>query len=548
MKRLTLHALFGGTALVCAAFALHSLNALREAERVNAAAVWSKLARAQLNSNLVAESIASYIKAKDATDYLLVISAAEQVGDYENLTSYLKMARKLIKETIIDTQLIYALARINKLSEMEEVISVPNVAKIDQIGERCFDEGLFEAAKLLFININNNAKLALCYIQLQQFREAVDAATKANSVSTWKEVNLACLRAQEFRLANICGLHIIVHPDHLEELIGHYERAGRSTELMQLMEQGLGLDNAHAGIFTELGVLYSKYLPEKLMEHIKIFWSRMNITKLLRACERALLWNEMVYLYKEDGQHDSAVRTMVEHTVAFQHDLFLDCVQKVRNPEVQYRAITFYLGYHPMQLGRLLQVLTPHLDHARVVHLLRKHEALSLALEYMRSVQKENLSVVNEAINELAILEEDYEALRSSIDDFDNFDQIYLAQKIERHELLEFRRISSYLYKKNKRWSQSIALSKADRMYKDAIDTAAASQDTDLTEDLLRFFVSVNDRACFSALLFTCYELVRPDTVLELAWRHGYTDFAMPFMYVSSPFAALSPCSPLRLL
>lgn len=500
------------------------------AERVNAAAVWSKLARAQLNSNLVAESIASYIKAKDATDYLLVISAAEQVGDYENLTSYLKMARKLIKETIIDTQLIYALARISKLSEMEEVISVPNVAKIDQIGERCFDEGLFEAAKLLFININNNAKLALCYIQLQQFREAVDAATKANSVSTWKEVNLACLRAQEFRLANICGLHIIVHPDHLEELIGHYERAGRSTELMQLMEQGLGLDNAHAGIFTELGVLYSKYLPEKLMEHIKIFWSRMNITKLLRACERALLWNEMVYLYKEDGQHDSAVRTMVEHTVAFQHDLFLDCVQKVRNPEVQYRAITFYLGYHPMQLGRLLQVLTPHLDHARVVHLLRKHEALSLALEYMRSVQKENLSVVNEAINELAILEEDYEALRSSIDDFDNFDQIYLAQKIERHELLEFRRISSYLYKKNKRWSQSIALSKADRMYKDAIDTAAASQDTDLTEDLLRFFVSVNDRACFSALLFTCYELVRPDTVLELAWRHGYTDFAMPFI------------------
>lgn len=37
MKRLTLHVLFGGTALVCAAFALHSLNALQEAERVNAA-------------------------------------------------------------------------------------------------------------------------------------------------------------------------------------------------------------------------------------------------------------------------------------------------------------------------------------------------------------------------------------------------------------------------------------------------------------------------------------------------------------------------------
>ena len=59
-------------------------------------------------------------------------------------------------------------------------------------------------------------------------------------------------------------------------------------------------------------------------------------------------------------------------------------MQKVRNPEVHYKAITFYIAQHPMQLTRLLQVLTPHLDHARVVHLLRKHEALPLAVEYMR--------------------------------------------------------------------------------------------------------------------------------------------------------------------
>lgn len=85
---------------------------------------------------------------------------------------------------------------------------------------------------------------------------------------------------------------------------------------------------------------------------------------------------------------------------------------------------------HPLNLGRLLQVLTPNLDHARVVHLLRKQDALYLATEYMKSVQKENLSVVNEALNDIFIAEEDYEALRVSIDDHDNFDQIYLAQKV----------------------------------------------------------------------------------------------------------------------
>ena len=159
------------------------------------------------------------------------------------------------------------------------------------------------------------------------------------------------------------------------------------------MEQGLSLDSAHSGVFTELGVLYTKYNPTKLMEHLKIFHSRMNVNKILRACERALLWNETVYLYKNDNQHDAAVKIMVEHPSSFAQDLFLDCVQKVRNPEVQYKAITFYLASHPMQLGRLLQVLTPNLDHARVVHLLRKNGGLALSMEYMQSVQKDNLSV-----------------------------------------------------------------------------------------------------------------------------------------------------------
>ena len=42
------------------------------AERVNAKQVWSKLARAQLDSQLITESIQSYIKAKDPTDYHMV--------------------------------------------------------------------------------------------------------------------------------------------------------------------------------------------------------------------------------------------------------------------------------------------------------------------------------------------------------------------------------------------------------------------------------------------------------------------------------------------
>lgn len=51
----------------------------------------------------------------------------------------------------------------------------------------------------------------------------MDSARKANSTRTWKEVCFACVDAGEFRLAQMCGLHIVVHADELEDLINYYQ-------------------------------------------------------------------------------------------------------------------------------------------------------------------------------------------------------------------------------------------------------------------------------------------------------------------------------------
>merc|ERR1719482_77094 len=86
------------------------------------------------------------------------------------------------------------------------------------------------------------------------------------------------------------------------------------------------------------------------------------------------------------------------------------------------------------------------------------------------------------------------------------------------------------LYKKGQKWSQSVALSKQDKVWDEAIATTSESGDAALAEDLLNFFVAEKLNACFSACLFTCYPLLRTDVVLELAWRNNLQDFAMPFM------------------
>lgn len=55
---------------------------------------------------------------------------------------------------------------------------------------------------------------------------------------------------------------------------------------------------------------------------------------------------------------------------------------------------------------------------------------IRLVKPYMIAVQSNNVSAVNEALNEIYIEEEDYERLRESIDYHDNFDQIGLAQRV----------------------------------------------------------------------------------------------------------------------
>ena len=61
------------------------------------------------------------------------------------------------------------------------------------------------------------------------------------------------------------------------------------------------------------------------------------------------------------------------------------------------------------------------------------------------------------------------------------------------------------------------------------METAAQSGDRALAEELLVYFVDQKLTDCFAAQLYACYDLLRPDAVLELAWTRGMMDYAFPF-------------------
>ena len=64
----------------------------------------------------------------------------------------------------------------------------------------------------------------------------------------------------------------------------------------------------------------------------------------------------------------------------------------------------------------------------------------------------------------------------------------------------------------------------------DAMLYASESRNIEIAEDLIAWFLDDKNYECFAACLFQCYDLLRPDVILELAWRHNIMDFAMPYM------------------
>lgn len=59
---------------------------------------------------------------------------------------------------------------------------------------------------------------------------------------------------------------------------------------------------------------------------------------------------------------------------------------------------------------------------------------------------------------------------------------------------------------------------------------SSESRDPSIAEDLIAWFLEIGNRECFAACLFQCYDLLHPDVILELAWRHNIMDFAMPYI------------------
>ena len=511
---------------------LHVMERASEfADKVNTPDVWTELAIAYMNNKQFDESVDCFVKANNPSYYEEIIALSKEHDNHEKLLEYFDMARVKKKDMVIDNEYITCLAKLNKLERIESFIKGSNSADLARTGDKLYNQGLYDAAKILFIKLKSNSKIASCLVHLGQYQQAIDFAKLANNVKTWKEIVFACVEVKEFKLAAVAGVQVVLIPDHLEEMVEFYELHNEADQVIRLLEQTVSNEKSHVGIFTHLASLYAKYKESKLFDFIKTFFQKLNVSKLIRVCRKYQLWKEIVYLHSNYKEFDNAIKVMMEHSPScYTHETFINNLLKVANSDLIYRAIGFYLDEEPMRLDELLRQMTLKLDFSKVVGLIRRSGYLALIVDWLKSVQNQNNQAVNDALNEIYMELEDYTSLRDSIMNYDSFDALKLAEQIQGSDHPEFRRISSLIYRKNKRYEESIEISITDQHYRDAVETSQESQNPDIVKKLLQFFAQNQLREFFTVLTYTCYDLLSPDYVLETAWRYGLHDFAMPFM------------------
>lgn len=170
---------------------------------------------------------------------------------------------------------MYCLARLDDygaLSEFLESVNprdstvIPNRGGIKEVGEKCFAEEHYKAAKYFFEFVGDWSRLSLTLVKLRCLKEAVEAATRAADPECWKAVAAECLEIRDFELAKSVFLNLVLVESELPSIVQYYEEYGFIEELLEVLEAGAEQPQAatytsmETNIFTILAILYCKYM------------------------------------------------------------------------------------------------------------------------------------------------------------------------------------------------------------------------------------------------------------------------------------------------
>ncbi|CAL6082010.1 Clathrin_heavy chain [Hexamita inflata] len=552
--------------------------------------------QAVLACQFIGKAARAFIRARDGSQYRILIQTVfkfaeeyiqtyfnEVVGAFNNLIEFLRGARtvmfvqqKYAEHSEIDSALMYCYVKLDKYEELESFLQlcnaigagiVPNKGDIEKIGDRAFSEMRYMAAKMLFQKISMWSKLALTLLKLQDYQNAVDAARRADEVPIWRQVNAACLLANQIQLAKTAGLYLIVLPDELPLISKFYQENVRIVELIELLESGIehpqakAYTNKEQNLFTHLALLYAKFMwlvdqpgSLRLSRFLKSNSDKVSIPLCIQECRKNLLWNEVVYMYVLSNENDQAVSEMMKHPGSFDHKQLLQICGYVSQPDLLVQLTDFYIKFYPQNLVEFLKVSKNgyfqteeiidtkrkdflSVDPLAVLRLVKEYAIERLARQYFELLIEDGLIEINNELVNIYIQQRDEKALVELIKKTTQFDTYAtLDRLVDEKQTQALRRTAVPVYAALKRFDEGIEYAVKNRFYDEASACAAASEDGVKCEQLLKLICSKEfpdqqiRKEIFAVAVARCGDMARPDVILELAWRLNMMDFAMPYM------------------
>ncbi|EKX72660.1 clathrin heavy chain, putative [Theileria equi strain WA] len=516
-------------------------NVLGEAEayanEVNKSNVWFTLARAYMDKKMQNEAINAYLKSENINDHALI---KREVKDPQLFSRWLKESRKLKDSREIDTDLLFHLAKMGDSEEFTSLLNGKHHADLNQVGDSLIECKLYKEAVKLYNMIPNHAKLAVCYVNMENYEGASNSALKSRNPRVLKHVFDVCLDKGQVEMANKVGLDLILYPEFLPGLVSAYESYGHVDDLITL----LGNATKSVAVSTELAIAIAKYRPERLMDHLKAvaFESdSINIAKTARECSNLWLWKEAIFLYTIEDS-DKALLSMIVHAaLAWDQETFFSCAKNVSNTEVLYKALHFCIQQRPMLIPQLLTCVKTKLDTERLLKILKNANCLCLARQFLETAADRTLAIVNDSLFELYVEENEWELLDKAITRYDAYDHAKLCASLENHGLSKMRAIGAKVYQKDRNYAKACQIHRKNGNYKAAMDTARTSKSESVVLDLLKYFISKSMLEEFIACLTINFSLVEPAEALELAWLSGMNlDPIMPFIIQTLRFTPSS--------
>ena len=493
---------------------------------------WAILGEAYLTTRDIAAAVHAFVQSKN-TNYLTQIAEfADESQDFQHLVKYIRMVRETNKESNpkLDQDLLYCLAKIGDISELQAFVNTTRVAGAQSVAERCMKEGFVEAACTLFRFSNDFLSLARAQIQIKNLRAAVDSAKKTNSAELWNDILQACIDAKEIELAGVSATHLIPLTDDLCSIIDIYEASMLYDEIISVLHDFVGGANAPMNIFTELTLLYTKYYPEKTFDFVRMYHKRLNRHKVITQCSSLCMWDISCYLYQVKEEWDSATNIMLtEPALTWEHEMLINILNKVSSDDLIDRAIEFYLKYQPLLINELLMGIRNRIDIQRVLKAVQKSPYAFVTRPFLESLSSKNLSSVNTMLIEMLILDSDLDGLKTALENCSNFDAKSIGESLCSNDCQAFRLVGAELLCENKFYRNAMDVYKVEGLSLKVVHTAAQSRAPAIIVEALEWLIDNSFRECFAALAFLSIDALDADKVLEFAYLYGETELLMPF-------------------